>query len=45
MVYEPQFVLPLILVTGMVVVTSLVVGSLWFLSSVRKGRDESPRTR
>ena len=36
-VYEPQFVLPLILIIGMVVVISLVVGSLWFFSSVRKG--------
>jgi hypothetical protein len=44
-VYEPQFVLPLILIIGMVVVISLVVGSLWFFSSVRKGRDESPRMR
>ena len=35
-VYEPQFVLPLILITGLVVVVSLVVGSLWYLSSLRK---------
>ena len=35
-VYEPQFVLPLILIIGLVVVVSLVVGSLWYLSSLRK---------
>jgi len=36
-VYEPQFVLPLILIAGLVVVVSLVVGSLLYFSSVRKG--------
>lgn len=35
-VYEPQFILPLILIIGLVVVVSLVVGSLWYLSSLRK---------
>lgn len=35
-VYEPQFMLPLILIAGFVVVVSLVVGSLWYLSSVRR---------
>jgi len=36
-VYEPQFILPLILITGMIVVISLAAGSLWFFHSVRKG--------
>jgi len=35
-VYEPQFILPLILITGMIVVISLAAGSLWFFHSVRK---------
>ena len=35
-VYEPQMILPLILVTGFVVVVSVIVGSLWYSSSVRK---------
>ena len=38
-VYEPQFVLPLILITGLVVIISLVVGSLWYFESVRKDSD------
>ena len=38
-VYEPQFMLPLILITGLVVVVSLIVGSLWYLSSVRRESD------
>jgi hypothetical protein len=38
-VYEPQFILPLILVIGFVVAVSLVVGSLWYLRSVRKESD------
>jgi hypothetical protein len=36
-VYEAQAVLPLILVTGLIVLISLVVGSLWYFGSVRKG--------
>ena len=35
-VYEPQFVLPLLLTTGLIVTISLVAASLWYLSSVRK---------
>lgn len=35
-VYEPQMILPLILVTGFVVVVSVIVGSLWYSNSVRK---------
>jgi hypothetical protein len=38
-VYEPQFILPLILITGFVVVVSVIGGSLWYLSSVRKAPD------
>jgi len=38
-VYEPQFVLPLIMIAGLVVVVSLVIGALWYFSSVRKGSD------
>jgi len=38
-VYEPQFVLPLILIAGLVVMVSLVIGALWYFSSVRKGSD------
>ena len=38
-VYEPQFILPLILVTGFVVVVSVMGGSLWYLNSVRKELD------
>jgi len=38
-VYEPQFMLPLILITGLVVVVSLIVGSLWYLRSVRRESD------
>jgi hypothetical protein len=34
--YEPRFILPLILITGMVVVISLTAGSLWFSNSVRR---------
>jgi hypothetical protein len=38
-VYEPQVVLPLILITGLVVVISLIAGSLWYFGSVRKSPD------
>lgn len=38
-VYEPQFVLPLLLTTGLIVIASLVAASLWYLSSVRKKSD------
>ena len=38
-VYEPQFILPLILGTGFVVVVSVMGGSLWYLNSVRKELD------
>jgi hypothetical protein len=38
-VYEPQFVLPLLLTTGLIVTVSLVAASLWYLSSVRKESD------
>jgi hypothetical protein len=37
--YEPQTVLRLILITGLVVVIPLVVGSLWYFGSVRKAPD------
>ena len=36
-VHEPQFIFPLILITGLFVLISLAVGSLWYLGSVRKG--------
>jgi len=38
-VYEPQFILPLILVIGFIVAVSLVVGSLWYLRFVREESD------
>lgn len=38
-VYEPQFVLPMLLTTGLIVTISLVAASLWYLSSVRKESD------
>ena len=38
-VSEPQFILPLILITGLLVVVSIIVGSLWYLTSVRKESD------
>jgi hypothetical protein len=38
-VYEPQFILPLILGAGFVVVVSVMGGSLWYLNSVRKELD------
>ena len=38
-VYEPQFILPLILGSGFVVVVSVMGGSLWYLNSVRKELD------
>ena len=38
-VYEPQFILPLILGAGFVVVVSVMGGSLWYLNSVQKELD------
>ena len=38
-VYEPQFILPLILGSGFVVVVSVMGGSLWYLNTVRKELD------
>ena len=38
-VYEPQFILPLILGAGFVVVVSVMAGSLWYLNSLRKESD------
>ena len=38
-VYEPQFILPLILGSGFDVVVSVMGGSLWYLNSVRKELD------
>ena len=35
-VYEPQFILPVLLVAGLLIAISLVVGSLWYFASVRK---------
>ena len=38
-VYEPQFVLPLLLATGLVVTIALAIASLWYWNSVRKESD------
>ena len=35
-VYEPQFVLPIILVAGLFIVVTLVAGALWYFASVRR---------
>lgn len=38
-VYEPQFILPFILVSGLIVVVALVAGSLWYFSFVRRNQE------
>lgn len=35
-VYEPQFILPIILIAGLLIMISLVAGSLWYFASVRR---------
>ena len=35
-VYEPQLILPIILVLGFIIMLSLAVGSVWYFSSLRR---------
>jgi hypothetical protein len=36
-VYEPQFILPSIFIAGAVIMSSLVIGAVWFFASQRRG--------